>query len=99
MRSIRAPCGCASLLAGIFHAARRIDLADHVPVFLVGDRNELVLTLELGLQRGTLPGEREEGLLDLCLERRIEIVRQAVAGGWEGLGLVDRTDLGLVHDV
>src|SRR5258708_1144750 len=67
------------LFAGIFHSGRGIDLADDAPVFLIGDRHEAVLGLELGLQRRTLPREGEERLLDFRGERRIEIVRMTVA--------------------
>src|SRR3954447_20929987 len=82
-------------LAAVFHARRGVDLADHAPVFLVGDRHELVLALELGLERRALPRERKERLLDLLGELRIEIVCDAVAGGRERFGFVDRPDLGL----
>ena len=53
------------LLAGVFDAVGRVDLADHVPVLLVGDGDELALLLEFLLQRGAFPIEGEERFLDL----------------------------------
>src|SRR5262245_46027777 len=86
----------AALFAGVFDPGRRVDLADHAPVFLVGDWHEAIFGLELGLQRRAFPREGEERILDLGGERRIEIVGVAITGGGEGLGLVDRPDLRLV---
>src|SRR6185369_8107121 len=98
MRSIDAP-GERALFTGVFHAACCVDLANDAPVFLVGDRHELVLTLEFRLQRRTFPGERQEGFLDLRLQCWIKIVRDAIASGRESLRFVDRTDLRLIHDI
>src|SRR5580700_766088 len=81
------------LFAGVLDAIGGIDLADDAPVFLIGDRYETVLFLEFRLQRRALPREGEERLLDFLDQRRIEIVGVAVAGGREGVGLVDRSDL------
>src|SRR5215510_7992252 len=46
-------------LASVFHAGRGVDLADDAPILLVGDRDEAVLGLELGLERRALPREAE----------------------------------------
>src|SRR5258708_32038934 len=98
MRSIRLrPRRSADgLLAGVLDAGRRVDLADHAPVLLIGDRNEAVLVLEFRLERGALPREGEERPLDFLDQRRIEIVGVTVAGGRESLGLVSRPDLGAI---
>src|SRR5262249_2060874 len=50
----------AGLLAGVLDPGRRVDLADHAPVLLIGDRDEAVLVLEFRLERRALPPEREE---------------------------------------
>src|SRR5581483_4929224 len=73
--------------------------ADDTPVFLVGDRDKPVLTLEFRLERGALPGKGEEGFLDLRLQRRIQVVREAIARRRKRLGFVDRADLRLVHHI
>src|SRR5260221_12412351 len=101
MRSIRLRprLSADGLLAGVLDAGRRVDLADHAPVLLIGDRDEAVLVLEFRLERGALPREGEERLLDFLDQGRIEIVGVAVAGGWEGLGLVNRPDLAAIDDV
>src|SRR5262249_42086424 len=75
MRSISKPPRLRILFAGVFHTARCVDLTDNVPVFLVGDRNELVLTLELGLERRAFPREGKKRVLDLCLQCWIKIMR------------------------
>src|SRR4051812_11694543 len=51
LSSIRTPPFKRKLFAGVFHAGCGIDLADDAPVFLIGDRHEAILGLELGLQR------------------------------------------------
>src|SRR5437016_13882250 len=101
MRSIRLRprLSADGLLAGVLDAGRRVDLADHAPVLLIGDRDEAVLVLELRLEGRALPREGEERLLDFLGQRRIEIMGVAVAGGREGLGLVDRADLGGIDDL
>ena len=48
---------------------------------------------ELLGQRRAFPVEAEEGLLDLLLQLRREVVDDAVAGRREGLRLVDRLEL------
>src|SRR2546430_14690420 len=101
MRSIRLRprLSADDLVAGVLDAGRRVDLADHAPVLLIGDRDEAVLLLELRLERRALPREGEERLLDFLDQRRIEIVGVAVASGRESLGFVNRPDLGAIDDL
>src|ERR1700688_484368 len=79
---IKAPPG-KTLLAGVFHAVRRVDLADHAPILLVGDRHKAIFVLEFRLERGTFPLECEESFLDFGNKFWIEIIDVAVAGGRE----------------
>src|SRR5689334_17395099 len=74
----------APLFTSVFDPGGLVDLADHGPVLLEGDRQEAVLFLELLLQRGAFPGEGEERLLDLLDQLRVEVVGIAVARGREG---------------
>src|SRR5258708_30840106 len=101
MRSIRLRprLSADGLLAGVLDAGRRVDLADHAPVLLIGDRNEAVLGLEFRLERGALPREGEERLLDFLDQGWSEIVGVAVAGGREALGLVNGPALGAIADL
>src|SRR5260370_15562959 len=101
MRSIRLrPRRSADgLLAGVLDAGRRVDLADHAPVLLIGDRDEAVLVLEFRLERGALPREGEEPLLDFLDQSRIEIVAVSVACGRDGLRLINRPALGAIADL
>ena len=77
----------AGLTAVVFNAVGIVDLADHFPVFLEGDGNELCLAGfgELFFQFGAFPVEGKEPLLDLFLELRFQDMGNAVAGGREGL--------------
>src|SRR5918996_663085 len=92
---------CTSLLAGVGDAVGLVDLADHRPVVLEGDLDELGLAglRELLRERRALPREREESLLDLLLQLRGEVVDHAVAGRREGLRRIDHLQLVLLDDV
>ena len=81
------------LLAGVADAVGRVDLADHVPEFLIGHLEELAFVRlgELCLQRRAFPVEAEERVADLVLQFGCQVVRSAKAGRREGLRFVDRS--------
>ena len=75
------------LLARVRNAVRLINLADHGPVILEGDRNELFLTRfgELGLQRRAFPIEIVERIRNLFLQFRRQVIGRAKPGRRKGL--------------
>src|SRR5215831_17539207 len=87
------------LLAGVFYTAGCVDFTNDTPILFVGDRDELILAFELGLQCRAFPRKGEKRVLDLRLQCRIEIVGNPVARRRECFGFVDRPDLVLVHDI
>src|SRR5579871_3269237 len=88
-------------LAGAFFLVSRLvvgragvlgDLSDNGPVFLVGDREEAVVALEILLHFGR-EAEVIEALLDLVGEFRLQIMRIGEAGAREGFAAIDDTEV------
>src|SRR5690606_40781788 len=77
----------------VLDAVGLLDLADYLPVRLVVDGYELRQALELITQGRAREVEREERLLDLRDQVRMEVVDVVVRGRGERAGLVDDANL------